>query len=169
MNRDRPGSTISAEVRWPRLPGEPPCQRTAMATPHRNDPCPCGSGRRFKECCLSTRRLRGRRSGPPVEQPGLAPAAGAGKDEETKGSTEEPSRSGPSERQIEQARFYDAGIDEPHRSLGGMTPRKAAAHPRAWRKLEVVLNVKEHAERELPEEARYDFAALRLKLGMTKK
>ncbi len=24
-----------------------------MATPGRNDPCPCGSGKKYKHCCLS--------------------------------------------------------------------------------------------------------------------
>ena len=68
----------------------------------------------------------------------------------------------------EKARFYDAWIDEPHRSLEGMTPRQAAAHPRAWRKVEVILKVKEHAERELPAEQRYDFDGMRRKLGIAK-
>jgi uncharacterized protein YchJ len=27
----------------------------AAATPNRNDPCPCGSGRKYKKCCGTTR------------------------------------------------------------------------------------------------------------------
>ena len=26
---------------------------TAMAKPGRNDPCPCGSGKKYKNCCLA--------------------------------------------------------------------------------------------------------------------
>lgn len=33
----------------------------------RNDPCPCGSGRKYKKCCLN-------REGLPAEAPSLAPA-----------------------------------------------------------------------------------------------
>jgi len=140
-----------------------------MATPHRNDPCPCGSGRRFKECCLSTKRLlHTRRSGPPAVRPLLAPAGSAGPSGGTRGSTEAASHAAANSKLVEKGRFYDAWIDEPHRSLGGMTPREAAGHPRAWRKLEVILKVKEHTERELPAEQRYDFDGLRRKLGIAK-
>ena len=37
---------------WPR----PKARRTPVAatlTPCRNDPCPCGSGRKFKKCCIN--------------------------------------------------------------------------------------------------------------------
>ena len=27
---------------------------TTMAKPGRNDPCPCGSGKKYKKCCLAT-------------------------------------------------------------------------------------------------------------------
>jgi hypothetical protein len=67
---------------------------------------------------------------------------------------------------VEQSKLFEAWVDEPHRSLGGMTPREAAGHPRAWRKLEVILKVKEHAERELPEDQRFDFQSLRERLGI---
>jgi SWIM/SEC-C metal-binding protein len=29
----------------------PPEPAKALATPGRNEPCPCGSGRKFKKCC----------------------------------------------------------------------------------------------------------------------
>ncbi|MDD5596258.1 MAG: SEC-C metal-binding domain-containing protein [Candidatus Omnitrophica bacterium] len=30
---------------------KPPAQRTAEAKVGRNDPCPCGSGKKYKKCC----------------------------------------------------------------------------------------------------------------------
>jgi preprotein translocase subunit SecA len=30
----------------------PPTQRTAPAKVGRNDPCPCGSGKKYKKCCM---------------------------------------------------------------------------------------------------------------------
>lgn len=30
----------------------PHCAGEALRSPGRNDPCPCGSGRKFKKCCL---------------------------------------------------------------------------------------------------------------------
>ena len=37
-----------------------------MATPGRNDPCPCGSGIKYKKCCLA-------RAAPPAPPPPAAP------------------------------------------------------------------------------------------------
>lgn len=33
-------------------PKADPVPRHREPTPRRNDPCPCGSGRRFKSCCM---------------------------------------------------------------------------------------------------------------------
>ncbi len=33
------------------LPDAPVEQAKAEKTPGRNDPCPCGSGRKYKKCC----------------------------------------------------------------------------------------------------------------------
>ena len=33
----------------------PAAPKPAAAQPGRNQPCPCGSGRKFKRCCMSTR------------------------------------------------------------------------------------------------------------------
>jgi len=35
----------------PPLPDTPVDQAHATPTPGRNDPCPCGSGRKYKKCC----------------------------------------------------------------------------------------------------------------------
>ena len=49
-----------------------------MAKIGRNDPCPCGSGKKYKQCCLAKDQaaLRATRAAPPVEsltsQPALA-------------------------------------------------------------------------------------------------
>src|SRR5204863_4572502 len=49
----------------------------------RNDLCPCGSGQRFKKCCLASGRFR-RRQSPPLlsasEPRPARPARGAGRD-----------------------------------------------------------------------------------------
>jgi hypothetical protein len=29
------------------------CCLPIMSTPSRNDPCPCGSGKKYKKCCMS--------------------------------------------------------------------------------------------------------------------
>jgi hypothetical protein len=49
----------------------------------RNDPCPCGSGEKFKKCCLHGRFDRGLpgfgyrpAASPPVATPRMAPANG---------------------------------------------------------------------------------------------
>jgi uncharacterized protein len=49
-----------------------------LATAHRNDPCPCGSGRKFKHCCgagMESGR-RSARAGPPPERDQSAPKTG---------------------------------------------------------------------------------------------
>lgn len=32
----------------------------------RNEPCPCGSGRKYKHCCLLTKRQQARERPPPL-------------------------------------------------------------------------------------------------------
>ena len=39
------------------LQASPPVPARANAKPGRNDPCPCGSGQKFKKCCGSPARL----------------------------------------------------------------------------------------------------------------
>ncbi len=36
----------------PPLPEPPETIRSSGAEPGRNDPCPCGSGKKYKQCCL---------------------------------------------------------------------------------------------------------------------
>ncbi|WP_252737784.1 YchJ family protein [Marinobacter salexigens] len=40
---------VREDGRWVYLQGEP---QEGILKPGRNDPCPCGSGRKFKACCL---------------------------------------------------------------------------------------------------------------------
>ncbi|WP_227714205.1 YchJ family protein [Marinobacter sp. 1-4A] len=40
---------VRENERWVYLKGEP---QEGILKPGRNDPCPCGSGRKFKACCL---------------------------------------------------------------------------------------------------------------------
>jgi len=51
-------------------PSEAPSPRRSAAKAGRNDPCPCGSGRKYKNCCL-----RKERQGQPTKAPAAAPAA----------------------------------------------------------------------------------------------
>jgi preprotein translocase subunit SecA len=38
----------------PLTPGPPPEPERASTKVGRNDPCPCGSGKKFKKCCGKT-------------------------------------------------------------------------------------------------------------------
>ena len=81
-----------------------------MAIPSRNSPCPCGSGRKFKRCCL-------------VE--GFKPM------EVTK-PPDDPDPSTPEGRArvLQYKReLYQRWMAEPCLALGGLTPRQAAAAP----------------------------------------
>ncbi len=40
------------EKRWPDSKPEPNQPIEALEEPGRNDPCPCGSGRKYKHCCI---------------------------------------------------------------------------------------------------------------------
>jgi len=42
-----------------------------MGKPGRNDPCPCGSGKKYKKCCLAVEAAR--RTPPPAPPPAPAP------------------------------------------------------------------------------------------------
>ncbi len=39
-----------------------PCQKPASPRPGRNDPCPCGSGLKYKKCCLLVKHDKARRA-----------------------------------------------------------------------------------------------------------
>ena len=59
---------------------------TPEKTPGRNDPCPCGSGRKYKQCCLAkdeaaareARAKQAAESKPEAAPEAPAPAAGGG-------------------------------------------------------------------------------------------
>lgn len=38
------------------LPPPPETIRKENETPGRNDPCPCGSGRKYKQCCAAKKK-----------------------------------------------------------------------------------------------------------------
>lgn len=42
---------LREQGRWFYLDGRPPSPAKTAPRPGRNDPCPCGSGRKFKHCC----------------------------------------------------------------------------------------------------------------------
>jgi hypothetical protein len=45
---------LAASAQSPPSPPTQPVTPTPAARPGRNHPCPCGSGRKFKRCCMST-------------------------------------------------------------------------------------------------------------------
>jgi uncharacterized protein len=47
---------VAAERRAPTLAELVPDDRPGAGSAGRNDPCPCGSGKKYKQCCLSTGR-----------------------------------------------------------------------------------------------------------------
>jgi uncharacterized protein len=54
LNRTGAGpAAIMAELKLKEADAEAPWRSAS-----RNDPCPCGSGRKYKQCCLGTRRAR---------------------------------------------------------------------------------------------------------------
>jgi hypothetical protein len=86
-----------------------------MREPGRNSPCPCGSGRKFKRCCLqidevtdTTFVVLGPESGPAMN-----PDTPEGREGILKYKRD----------------LYERWLDEPCVSLGRITPRKAAARP----------------------------------------
>ncbi len=40
----------------PPLPPPPETIRAEKKEPGRNDPCPCGSGKKYKQCCLKKKK-----------------------------------------------------------------------------------------------------------------
>lgn len=40
----------------PPLPPPPETIRAEKQEPGRNDPCPCGSGKKYKQCCLKKKK-----------------------------------------------------------------------------------------------------------------
>ena len=64
---------------------------TATSAPGRNDPCPCGSGRKYKQCCLDKQQSAAREARAKAEAE--APVAAA----------DEPVAAGPTPRQARQA------------------------------------------------------------------
>jgi hypothetical protein len=90
-------------------------QATATPTPGRNDPCPCGSGRKFKHCCLGKQPTAG--PAPEVahelEDPlATAPAAGRDAPARTQRTTTGP-RSKPTEPEVYQLKVTLLGIEPP--------------------------------------------------------
>lgn len=129
----------------------------------RNDPCPCGSGKKYKRCCLQVAKTQKKKLLP--ERPAyLDPKAIAS---QWKGQEEEPT--GPTVAESMQAfkqRFFAEWPDEPNEKLDGATPRQAAQDPGLQPRLEALLKRLERREKRLPKDQRYDFEKLRGRLGL---
>jgi preprotein translocase subunit SecA len=51
------GAVIASRIGMKRqLPAEPVVPRASKPAASRNDPCPCGSGKKYKRCCMSQYR-----------------------------------------------------------------------------------------------------------------
>jgi len=50
-NNDEDLTDIALALGAP-VPAPPPVERRSAEKVSRNDPCPCGSGRKYKKCCL---------------------------------------------------------------------------------------------------------------------
>jgi SEC-C motif len=103
-----------------------------MREPSRNSSCPCGSGRKFKRCCLrvdevtdSTFVVLGPESGPEMNPDTPEGRAGILK---------------------YKRELYERWLDEPCAVLGDVTPRRAAARPELQEDLRRELEFKERIE-----------------------
>jgi uncharacterized protein YecA (UPF0149 family) len=52
------GSGLPASLIMERDPGPKEEGKSSRSTAGRNDPCPCGSGRKFKKCCAALQLRR---------------------------------------------------------------------------------------------------------------
>ena len=57
MTRKKKGPSKKAKKKWALLKGRTfyPSTKALIKNelPRRNDPCPCGSGKKYKKCCMS--------------------------------------------------------------------------------------------------------------------
>jgi uncharacterized protein YecA (UPF0149 family) len=51
LHRRRPASEIMRQYRRPPATSDRPDHRKTPIEIGRNDPCPCGSGKKYKQCC----------------------------------------------------------------------------------------------------------------------
>ena len=51
------GNYCECRALWPTVPQKASENSVTIPAIGRNDPCPCGSGRKFKKCCLGTQEF----------------------------------------------------------------------------------------------------------------
>lgn len=95
----------------------------------RNEPCPCGSGRKYKQCCLSKDETKARQARAKVAEKEAKAAAKSAKAEEKAGkdATEKgASSSGSGKKSAQQARPSQPKTQQPW--------KKAATNTRAFQR-----------------------------------
>jgi hypothetical protein len=120
----------------------------------RNDPCPCGSGRKYKKCHLEA----------DTREAAASMAGTSGRDHVWESGID----GAEAQKWVREykTRHYDAWVDDALPALGGMTPREAAKSAKHVRRLESLLADMESAEQAMPAGERYDFSRVRRKLGL---
>jgi hypothetical protein len=103
-----------------------------MHVPGRNRPCPCGSGRKFKRCCLVEDQTVN------ASFVVLGPEAGPAMDPSTPAGREGILRY--------KRDLYQRWLAEPSVTLGNLTPRQPARQPEHRRALRQELERMEHIE-----------------------
>ena len=94
----------------------------------RNEPCPCGSGRKYKQCCLSQDETKARQARAKVAEKEAKAAAKAAKAEDKAGkdATEKGASSSSSGKNAQQARPTQPKTQQPW--------KKAATNTRAFQR-----------------------------------
>jgi len=94
----------------------------------RNEPCPCGSGRKYKQCCLSKDETKARQARAKVAEKEAKAAAKSAKAEEKAGkdATEKGASSSGSGKNAQQARPSQPKTQQPW--------KKAATNTRAFQR-----------------------------------
>jgi len=87
-----------------------------VTAPRRNDPCPCGSGKKYKQCCLIKDEAKARAAREKAAE--AAPAAEAAAPHEERGrkrhDTYQPWKSG-----AQNTRGFNRGVSAPRKVGGG--------------------------------------------------
>lgn len=143
-----------------------------MAKHRRNDPCPCGSGKKYKRCCLEKERSTS--PGTPSSALKEANVNARKLARKMMGQLEEVAAEGDGTPRVSpgaellafKINFFHTWLDEPNQRLGGETPRVAVKDPRHKSELLKLLDELEKAELKLPKKERYSFKKVRKELGL---
>ena len=87
-----------------------------MTAPGRNDPCPCGSGKKYKQCCLVKDEAKARAARAKAAEAAPAPEAAAPQEERARKrhATYQPWKAG-----AQNTRGFNRGVSAPRKVGGG--------------------------------------------------